>query len=244
MGIFGKKVELPADFSTIGTDIHNHVIPGIDDGSPSLEESLKMLRLWESLGFRKVITTPHVISFAYPNTREIIESQMYNLREVIEKEGINLVLEATGEYRIDFEFLELLEKKELIPFGRRKFVLLELPFQKPTFPIEDIITQVKFAGYEPIIAHPERYPYLMGRIKQYEALKNRGFWFQLNLNSLTGLYGLPSRVAAGQLIEAGMIDMVGSDAHHSGHLLDLAKLQSNKNYLKLIQTKILLNSEL
>jgi tyrosine-protein phosphatase YwqE len=81
-------------------------------------------------------------------------------------------------------------------------------------------------------------------LKQYEVLKNRGFWFQMNLNSLTGLYGLPSRVAAGQLIDAGMIDMVGTDAHHSGHLQGLGKLQTNRGYIKLMQTKILLNSEL
>ncbi len=244
MGIFNRSRTFMADFSAIGTDIHNHVIPGIDDGSPSLQESLRMLRLWEELGFRKVVTTPHVITSAYPNTRETILGQMFSLQEKIEEEGINIILEASGEYHIDYEFLERLENNELIPIGRRRLLLLELPFQKPAFPVEEILKKVRGAGYEPVIVHPERYVYLMGRIKQYEALKNSGVWFQLNLLSLIGQYGLPAKMAARQLIDAGMIDLAGSDAHHSGHLESLRKVLEDRYFDKLMRTKILLNSEL
>jgi tyrosine-protein phosphatase YwqE len=244
MGIIRRYRETLPDFSLVGTDIHNHVIPGIDDGSPTLEESMRMLRLWAQLGFRKVVTTPHVISAAYPNTRDTILGQMYLLQDRIAEEGIGIELEATGEYHIDYEFIDKLKRGELIGIGTRRVVLLELPFHQMLFSVEEVLREVREAGYAPVIAHPERYFYLMGRMRLYEELKEMGVWFQLNLGSLLGQYGLPVKITARRLIDAGLVDMVGSDAHHAGHLENLRNVLSDKYFIKLMKSRVLLNREL
>jgi tyrosine-protein phosphatase YwqE len=160
------------------------------------------------------------------------------------QEGIQIEVEASGEYHMDYEFLGKVMEGEVIPFGNKKYLLIELPFQKPTYSIEEILLQTQLAGYEPVIAHPERYFWLMGKMKLYEGLKDRGMFFQLNLNSLSGFYGFPAKVAANRLIDAGMIDFAGSDAHYYGHLLVLQKVLHNRHFIKLIQSNKLLNSSL
>lgn len=242
MGLFNKIRLSYSDFSQIGIDLHSHILPGMDDGSSSLGESLKMLREMERIGFSKIITTPHVISALYPNTKEQILGQVYHLQDIIRQEGIQLEVEASGEYHMDYEFLGKVQGGEVIPFGKKKYLLIELPFQKPTFSIEEILYQTQLLEYEPVIAHPERYVWLIGKMKLYKGLKDRGMFFQLNLNSLAGLYGFPAKVAANQLIDAGMIEFVGSDAHHTGHLLELPKVLYNKHFVKLLQSNKLLNS--
>ena len=203
-----------------------------------------MLEAWVALGFRKVITTPHVISALYPNTAERILGQMYALREKIGDWGLGIELEASAEYHLDYEFMGRVEREEVIPFGDRNYLLLELPFQQPSYSIEQILYDVQLAGYEPIIAHPERHNYLSAQFSKYEKLKDRGTMMQLNLNSLNGLYGVPARKAAEKLIDAGMIDLVGSDAHHVAHLVDLRKLLRNKYFLRVLESGNLKNSEL
>ena len=244
MGLFSKNRMAYSDFSPVGIDLHSHVLPGLDDGSPSLDESLKMLREMERIGFRKIITTPHVVSALYPNTREQILGQQYHLQDIIRQEGIHIEVVASGEYHMDYEFLGKVQGGEVIPFGKKKYLLIELPFQKPSFSIEEILFQTQLSEYEPVIAHPERYVWLMGKMKLYEGLKNRGMLFQLNLNSLSGLYGFPTKVAANQLIDAGMIEFVGSDAHHTGQLLELQKVLHNKHFAKLVQSGKLMNYSL
>jgi protein-tyrosine phosphatase len=242
MGIFNKNRISYVDFSEIGIDLHSHVLPGLDDGSPSLDESLRMLREMERIGFRKIITTPHVISALYPNTKEKILGQVFHLQEIMGQQGLQLELEATGEYHMDYELLGKVESGEVIPFGKRNFLLIELPFMKPSFSIEEILDQIQLLEYKPVIAHPERYVWLMGKMKLYESLKNRGMLFQINLNSLNGAYGFPAKIATNQLIDAGMVEFAGTDAHHIGHLIELSKVLTNKHFDKLIQSNHLLNS--
>lgn len=242
MRIFSKNKISHHDFSDLGTDLHSHVLPGMDDGSPSLNETLKMLREMERIGYRKIITTPHVISALYPNTKEQILGQLYHLRDLIRQEGIQLEVEATGEYHLDYEFLGKVQGGEVIPFGNNNYLLIELPFQKPAFSFDEILYQVQLLDYKPVIAHPERYSWLMGKMKLYEGLKNRGMLFQINLNSLSGLYGYPSKFAANQLIDAGMIEFAGTDAHHTGQLLELSKILNNRHFIKLLQSNKLCNS--
>jgi tyrosine-protein phosphatase YwqE len=244
MGIFKKNRITYTDFSQIGIDLHSHVLPGIDDGSPSMDESLKMLREMERIGYKRIITTPHVISALYPNTKEQILGQLYHLQDIIAQEGIGIEVEASAEYHMDFEFLGKIQQGEALPFGKRNFLLIEFPFQKPEFSYYEILYQIQLLGYEPIIAHPERYSWLMNRMKLYEGLKDRGMLFQLNINSLSGMYGLPAKIAANQLVDAGMIEFAGSDAHHTGHLLEMHKALHNKHFSKLLQSGKLLNSSL
>lgn len=244
MGIFRYKKKTYPDFSMLGTDLHNHVLPGMDDGSATMEESLKILREMAKTGFRKIIATPHVISSIYPNTKDQILGQMYHLQDIIKQEGINIEVEASGEYHMDQELLAKVQEDEVIPFGRNKYLLIELPFQKPSFSCEKILLQIQMLGYQPVIAHPERYVWLMGNMKQYEKLKDQGFLFQLNINSLNGLYGFPARITARRLIDAAMIAFTGSDVHHSGQVAELKKVLSDKHFERLVNSGNLLNGEI
>ncbi len=244
MGIFSKAKPFYHDFSQIGVDIHSHVLPGMDDGSPSIDESLKMLRAMAGAGFRKIITTPHVSTGNYPNTREKILGQMHHLREVIEQEGIAIELEASAEYHMDFEFLGKVQSGEVIAVGKKNYLLIELPFMEPSFSYDEILFQVQLLDYEPIIAHPERYSWLMTKKRLYEGMKNRGMLFQMNINSLNGLYGLPAKLAAHQLIDAGWIEFIGTDAHYTGHITSLSKVLYQKHFAKLVESGKLLNAGL
>ena len=244
MSIFRKRKLLIEDFSALAVDFHNHVLPGIDDGSPSKEESLKMLRKWVELGFKKIIASPHVISALYPNTKDVILGQMHHMREVILENDIPLEFEATAEYHLDFEFNERLERGELIPFGKKNFILVELPFQRPSYPVEEMIFSLQLAGFEPILAHPERYTYLYSNFSEYQKMKDRGLLFQLNMNSLSGMYNLAVKKAAEKLIKNNMIEFACSDAHHAIHLHDLMKLRINKHFVDLLESGSLRNHEL
>lgn len=244
MPLFKKNNESLYDFSALAVDFHNHVIPGIDDGSPSLEESLKMLKAWADMGFRKIIASPHVIEALYPNSKDVIMGQMYRLREAIEENNIPLQLEATAEYRLDFEFHQKLESGELLPFGERNYIMIELPFQKPAFNLDQTLFELQSAGYEPILAHPERYFFLYTDFKKYYALKDRGLLFQLNLNSLNGVYNRIVRRTAEKMIKNNMIEFACSDAHHIWHLEEMKKLLNNQHYISLVKSGYLRNNEL
>ena len=229
-----RKNSSAKDFSTLGVDFHNHLLPGLDDGSPSLEESLKMLRLWVELGYRKVIATPHVNHAAYPNTKERILGQMYNIQDVIEENDIPLEIEASAEYQLDSQFLYRMEAGELMPIGEHKYLLIEFSFSPLSSSVEDILKAVLKAGYKPILAHPERYNYLSSNYEKYEALKESGLLFQLNMNSLNGTYGRQAQKTAEHLIKADMIEFACTDAHHAGHLMEVKKLLRNRIFLKLM----------
>jgi protein-tyrosine phosphatase len=244
MGIFSKNKTYHPDFSALRVDLHSHVLPGLDDGSPSMTESLNMLNEMVKAGFSKIITTPHVNSDVYPNTKEKILGQLHHLREVVAEAKIPVEIEASGEYHMDYEFLNKVQSGEVIPFGSKNYLLVELPFQKPAFSYDEILYQVQLAGYEVIIAHPERYTWLMGNMKLYGGMKDRGMFFQINLNSLNGWYGFPVKMAAHQLIDARMIEFAGSDAHHTGNIIELSKLLQNRHFDKLITGNMLLNAEL
>jgi tyrosine-protein phosphatase YwqE len=224
--------------------MHNHVLPGVDDGSPSVEESLKMIRTWIGLGFTKVITTPHVIAAIYPNTRERIMAQGSRLKEVIKDEGLKLELEVAAEYQLDFEFTGKLDKGQMIGFGPRNYLLMELPMQQPSYSVDEMFFQAQLAGYEPVVAHPERYSYLLGKQKNYETFKNKGYFFQMNLSSVNGFYGPAVKKTAEILIREGMIDFVGSDAHHAKQLEELPALLRNKVFIRLLESGKLLNKTL
>ena len=203
-----------------------------------------MLNLWVEMGYRKIIASPHVITTLYPNTKDIILGQMHHLKEVIEENNLPLQFEATAEYRLDFEFREKLEKGELIPFGRQNYILIELPFQKPAFSIEEILFEIQTAGYIPILAHPERYFFLYADFRKYKVMKDRGLLFQLNANSLNGIYnGLVKRTAE-KLIKNNMVEFICSDAHHTFHLKEMKKLLNNRHFNLLLQSGMLMNNEL
>ncbi|MCB0478764.1 MAG: CpsB/CapC family capsule biosynthesis tyrosine phosphatase [Crocinitomicaceae bacterium] len=240
--LFNKPLE-PIDFGIIKTDVHSHLIPGIDDGSRSMEDTLNMLHKFQDLGYKKVITTPHIMSDYFNNNREIIYGGLEKVREAIQKVGLQIEIEAAAEYYTDTMFQDLIGKKDLLTFGKN-YVLFELSFQYEPANVKEVIFELTSAGYQPILAHVERYPYYVNKWDKIEDYINRGVLLQLNLNSLTGGYGKDIQKMAQSLIERDLIDLVGSDCHRFEHLMAMESLKTNKYVHQILNKPGLLNKTL
>lgn len=237
-----KKMD-PIDLRILGTDVHSHLIPGIDDGSKTMEETLEMLRKFESLGYKKVITTPHIMSDFYRNTAEIITDGLKNVRAAIAQSDLKIEIEAAAEYYLDFHFRELIEKKDLLTFGDNH-ILFELSFTQEQSGIHEVIFDLVTEGYKPILAHVERYPFYNNEWDKIEAYRDRGCLLQLNINSLSGQNGPQVKRMAEQLIDRDWIDLVGSDCHHMRHLDSIDLLRTSPYVHKVVQKEHLLNKRL
>lgn len=233
----------PIDLSLIGTDMHSHLIPDIDDGSKSLDDTITMLKKFSDLGYKKVITTPHIMSDYYRNTPEIILGGLQRVRAAIKEEGITIELEAAAEYYLDYSMRELMESKQILTFGDN-YVLVELSFSQEQPGIKELLFELITEGYKPILAHVERYPYYNNQWNLIEEYRERGVLLQLNLNSLSGHYGPMVKRMAELLIDKDWINVVGSDCHHFGHLEMIETLRTNPHLHKIVNKPNLLNKTL
>ena len=218
--IFSKKEEIidPIDISFLKNDIHSHLIPGIDDGSPDMETTIILLKKFIDLGYKKVITTPHVMSDYYKNNPEIILSGLNNVRKEIKKQNLNIEIEAAAEYNLEPEFEKLLDDGKLLSFGAEKYLLFELSFFDEPLRLNETIWKMKEKGFRPVLAHVERYGYWHNNYDKIEEMINRGVKLQLNIGSVTGAYGPEVKKFAERLIKDEIIDFIGSDCHHLHHL--------------------------
>src|SRR5574338_1415708 len=152
-----KKKSPPPDFSILGTDMHSHLIPAIDDGARDIVDSLELIKGMMDLGFKKLITTPHILWDMYKNTPETIFSGLERLKKAVQLEGLSVEVQAAAEYFLDDHMGELLNKKEpLLPVSG-KMILVEFSMAFPSFSIKNILFDMQMQGYQPILAHPERY---------------------------------------------------------------------------------------
>ncbi len=208
------------------TDIHSHILPGIDDGSPDIETSLELVKGIYDLGIRKTVATPHVIADMYRNTPETINAALKELRAAVAEAGINIEIEAGAEYMIDDYFLKLLEDEAPLMTIHKNLILTEQSYASSTGRLNEIAFSIMTHGYRPIMAHPERYFYYHDNYEAYAHLKDIGFLLQVNIMSLTGYYGKSVTKAAKYLMDHNMADLVGTDMHHSRHLAVLQKRQN------------------
>lgn len=244
--IFSKstRTNIPADLSVLKCDIHSHFIPGIDDGAPTMDDSVALIKSFHELGYKKVITTPHILADGYPNTPEIILAGLEKVRVALKNENIPIQVEAAAEYYIDFDFRRKIEHEKLLTFGKN-YLLFEVSYLNPPDNLEQIIFKLLTSGYKPVLAHPERYNFWHHKFEKYEQLKEKGLLFQLNINSLTGYYSSETKKIAEWMIEKNMIDFLGSDCHHFGHVnLIKTKAVYQKSLHKLIGGGKLLNHTL
>jgi tyrosine-protein phosphatase YwqE len=249
MSLFGnlfkpnENLKEPLDLSVLGADMHSHFIPGIDDGSDSMEKSLEMARAMVNLGYKKLITTPHTMQDYYKNTPEIINKGLAELKKAINDAGIPLQVEAASEYLIDEGFLKKFHAGELLTFGN-KYILVEISFYVPPENLYQVLFDLKLEGYSPILAHPERYGYWHHDFEKYITLKDREILLQINLPSLSGFYSPNVRKIAEQLIDNNMVDFVGTDAHNMEYIDFVDKSRHSKHLEKLLQSGKLLNNTL
>ena len=224
---FFRKKRKPL-FNPFKVDLHSHLLPGLDDGVATFEEAIQLVKAFQSIGYRKLITTPHVMSDYYPNSEENILKRLNELRHGIKSRGVNIRLEAAAEYYLDEGFIEKLEKKQrLLTFGDR-FVLFETSFMNEPVFLKETLFQLNTLGYKPVMAHPERYLYLINNNTLIEELLNMNVRFQLNLLSLTGYYSKDIRILAKKLIERGRVSFMGSDCHNLNQFASLKRVYQKK----------------
>jgi tyrosine-protein phosphatase YwqE len=246
MGLFSifKKSLPPADLSVVKTDMHSHFIPGLDDGSARMEDSLGMLEGMIELGYSKVITTPHVMTDNYNNTPDIIMDGLGKLRDAVKEAGLSIKVDAAAEYYLDYEFGKKIETDKLLTFGN-KYLLWEMPFMALPDNMKTAAFDMLMQGYKPVLAHVERYPYWWSDYSKYEELKERNIILQLNINSIAGFYGNDAQKAAEWLIDNNMISFLGTDCHNKGHLEFLKEETLTRKHLhKLLESGKLLNNTL
>lgn len=239
---FFKKKEIPlVEFFPEGfVDIHSHLLPGIDDGAKDLEVSIALIEQMSSYGIKNFITTPHILGEVYPNTPEIIQSKLKEVQEALVRRNFtDITITAAAEYMLDEQFSAILEKEEILTL-KDNLVLVEMSYFSPPINLYDTLFQLQLKGYNPILAHPERYNTYHNDFKEYHKLKRAGCLFQLNLLALTEHYGKQVQKITERLLKENMYDFVGTDAHHQQHLETLQKIGTPKN-LKSIEQLMLNN---
>lgn len=243
--IFKKDTRLrtPVDISTLRCDIHSHFIPGIDDGAQTMEDSIQMLTEMYTLGYKKVITTPHIMGDFYKNTPEIILEGLEKVKTALREANIPLEVEAAAEYYIDFDFEKKLNEGKLLTFGNN-YLLFEISYLNPPDNLDHIIFKMQTLGYKPVLAHPERYNFFHSDFKKYENFIEKGVLLQMNINSLTGHYSHSTKKIAEQMINKNMISFLGSDCHHFGHIELIKQVVYEKHLHQLFESENLLNKDL
>ena len=209
---FFKKREKQNIIKLIGfTDYHSHILPGVDDGVQTMDESLEILRLYEEQGIKSVWLTPHIME-DIPNTTAHLRDRFAELQAAYTG-GVQLHLAA--ENMLDNLFEERLEKDDLLPLEEgKRYRLVETSYFNPPMELLSVLQRIQKKGYYPLLAHSERYEYMQKR--DYQALKEEHVSFQLNLPSLAGMYGKHVQEKAEALLKAGMYDRTGCDIHAIG----------------------------
>lgn len=219
MGLFSRRKKnkinpFAMPVMRMQTDFHSHILPGIDDGAPTVEESINMLRSFINQGYTRVITTPHIHSQRYFNTPETIEKAYDILKEEMVKQNIEIDIEVAAEYFADNELIKLLKSDQaLLSLSDFNYVLLEFSFQMPPISTDKVFQLLQDKGYNAILAHPERYEYWNGNIGLFQRLKDQGFLFQGNLLAAGGYYGPNVQRNFEMLADNKMYEFLGSDAH-------------------------------
>lgn len=244
MFFFRKNKSVNPDFSLFQTDMHSHLIPGIDDGSPDMQTSMQLIRGMMELGFKKLITTPHIMQDIYPNTREGILGKFNQLISEVKSQGLDVEIKAAAEYFLDDHVASLLENKVPLLTISGKMVLVEFSMLNPSMGLKEILFEMLMQGYVPVIAHPERYVYLERDKDFYDELKATGCLFQLNILSLTGYYGKNVAELAQYLAKKNYYDLLGSDLHNVHHLKALQHKSLAPVLNKLLESGKIINSRL
>lgn len=240
LSFFNKKEENL--FEQIKVDIHSHLLPRLDDGVKTFEESLLILEKMKRAGYQKAIITPHVIQETYPNTSKQILNALQSLRARIRINQLDMEVEAAAEYHIDEAFIKMMESGEnFLTFGRN-YILIETSFYNEPVYLKDVIFKLKANGLRPILAHPERYVYFQNNLKLLKDIADMNILFQVNMNSLAGFYDKAAQKLAEWMIERNMVNFLGSDCHNLKHLEHLETLAQNKFFKKAVKSGLLNNS--
>lgn len=215
-------------------DIHNHILPGLDDGAKNVGESIALIKGFAEIGVTDFIATPHIMHNFYPNNPDTIKEALLLLKnELLIQKLKDVSLQAAAEHMIDDNFESIMEKGEVMSMGGN-YVLVEMSYLQPSINFNEAIIKISSKNYFTILAHPERYIYLHNSYKTFREYKKQGILFQLNLLSLSEYYGKEVQKMAYKLLEDGFIDFVGSDVHNLRQLNSIKEIKLTSGVLKKI----------
>jgi protein-tyrosine phosphatase len=198
-------------------DIHSHLLPGIDDGAKTLEDSLRLIKALQGFGTTQIITTPHIIHNFWDNNNQNIQATEEVTRKELQKNNLSIPMRAAAEYMMDESFVTLFQSGQLLTL-KDNYVLVEMSYINPPIQLYSILFDLQVAGYIPVLAHPERYVFYHHNFEEFNKLINAGCLLQLNLLSIVGYYGEGITKIAEKLLQNGMYSFVGSDVHHNNHI--------------------------
>lgn len=196
------------------TDIHSHLIYGVDDGSRSIEESIEILQKLKQIGFDNVIITPHFIENSeYSSRNSEKEEKLLDIKNLLKSNDIDINIYIGNEIFINEDIKNLIEKGFVETLAGTNYLLIELPFHNKILNLEDVLYELKHKGYVPIIAHPERYSYFQENYKLVDELKEDGILFQSNYASIIGYYGKEAEKLLKYMLKHKYVDYLGTDIH-------------------------------
>lgn len=217
------------------TDVHSHILFGIDDGSRTISESVELLKKLKSVGFNNVILTPHFILDSTYNSNYESNIKIYNeLKERLTSENIDINIYLGNEIFIDKNIPSLLENNVITSLNQTKYVLVEFPMHNKLLNLEDMLYSIRSKGYEVVIAHPERYDAFKEDYSIVDTLREDGFLFQSNYSSILGYYGKDSIKLLKYMLKRHYIDFLGTDIHRieKTYVIDNFK-KIEKNIIKI-----------
>lgn len=243
MSIFSWKNKPRPIFAPLVTDMHCHLVPRADDGSKCMEESIECLNTLKAVGYQKVIITPHFCS-RFPNEEADISHRYDEVKKAAEEAGVEIeIKDIAGEYRIDSIFPQRMEHPRFFKLAN-KYLLVEFSLHQNLQGVDETIFDLQMEGYDVILAHPERYPYINVYSNRMEQLKNQGVFFQTNVLSLGGFYGDEPKKRAYEMIERGWVEFIGTDTHNSMYAQALIDISHDRKVARTIEKYDFLNKTL
>lgn len=230
----GKDDHGASEYFPITADMHSHILPGIDDGSPDLKTSIALVRGLMALGIKKSIATPHVIGDLYRNNPDTIGKALKSLQDELKRQNLAFEVSAAAEYMLDSYFYELLHSGKPLLTIRDNMLLTEFSYASRPDDPGKLSFAIITAGYTPILAHPERYPYYYGNLKMINHLADLGFLLQVNLLSLTGYYGKEAAKVAQYIVKNDLASFLGTDLHHDRHMQALSDPRNRRLFDKFL----------
>ena len=240
------------DLKLLITDVHSHLLPGVDDGAPDMTTAIALISRLHNLGFQRLVITPHIMSDLYPNTPEILQPRFDELKLEVSKQFPSLQLILAAEYFLDTSFIELLENPDkLLTFpcldvlngDKHEMLLFEFAFHEA--PNDELLTEAIFkmqtSGITPVLAHCARYPYWHIDRSMLENLHSKGVILTVNAATLAGSYGDLAKETAAYAVDRGWIRMVCSDTHAPHHIAAVKELETSEILAQLIESGELLN---
>ena len=220
-------------------DIHNHILPGLDDGAKTIVSTLDMLSIAINDGTKIIVATPHYCTGYFETPYAKVCEYVKELNTMLIRKSLDIEVIAGQEVYLDKFTLDNLENNVIGTIGDTDYMLVE--FLMNYFSEDDIalIYELKLKGIKPIVAHPERYEYIIDNNEIINKFIDEKCLFQINSGSLTGVYGKKVKNTAENLIKSGICDFIGSDAHSLG--MRKPQIQQAMQIIKKLNNDVYIN---